>query len=259
MIAGMGDFYREIELIRDIKQNVFLAITPVILYHPDPDDSMIVAAFENGAEDFIYGAWKERLTEVRIRRVIESNRRDLSINPSTHLPGPALIEAEISRQLETAARFAVCYADLDNFKAFNDYYGYARGDKVIGLTARIIKDVVFDVCREGFVGHIAGDDFIYVIPAEEVDLICREIIKAFDAIVPYSYDEEDRDRGYIVTTSRRGDTEQFPILSISIAVLINSNGTFEHVGEMSRMLADLKKATKMRDGSNYMIERRHKY
>ena len=259
LIAGKSEFVHEIEMLQAIKGNVFLSIIPVILYHPEPSNNIVVAAFENGAEDFIYGEWLDKLVEVRIHRVIDRNRRDLSINPSTHLPGPAMIEYEIERQIKMGSEFAVCYADLDNFKAYNDYYGYSYGDRVIKLTAKIIRDVVFDVCREGFVGHIAGDDFIYVIPRDIVEKVCTWVIKSFDALIPYRYELEDRERGYITTVSRRGELENYPILTISIAVMINDNGKFSHVGELSRMLADLKKATKLKTGSNFMIERRKKY
>ena len=259
VIGGRSRFLREVELVQAVKQNIFLSVIPVILYHPEPEDNIIVAAYQNGAEEFIYGEWKDTLVEVRIRQVIERSHRDWSINPSTHLPGPTIIEREITRQLQMGAEFAVGYADLDSFKAYNDYYGYFEGDKVISLTARIIKDVVFDLCREGFVGHIAGDDFIIVIPAHLVDQICSWIIRTFDILVPYRYEPEDRQRGYITTTSRSGKIKNFPILTISIAVLINTNRKFAHIGEMSKMLADLKKATKQQEGSIYMVERRKKY
>ena len=259
MIGGKSDFLREIELVQAIKQNIFLSIIPTILYHPAPEVSVIVAAYENGAEDFLYGEWKDKLVKVRIKRVIERSQRDLAVNPSTRLPGPAIIEREITRQLDMKTEFAVCYADLDNFKAYNDYYGYVEGDKVIRLTATVIKDIVFDLCREGFVGHIAGDDFIMIIPAELVEPVCRWTIQTLDALIPYRYEPADRERGYITTLSRRGEIENFPILTISIAVTINTNGKFSHVGEMSKMLADLKRAVKRHDGSNYMVERRKKY
>ncbi len=259
IIGGRGEFSEEIELTRAIKQNVFLSIIPVVLYHPEPADTTVLAAFENGAEEFLYGDWKNRHVQVRIRRLLERSRRDLSINPSSHLPGPSIIEAEIARQIAKQMEFAVCYADLDNFKAYNDYYGYHRGDKMIQLTARVIKDTVFDLCREGFVGHIAGDDFIFIIPADMIDVICSSIIKTFDALIPYRYETVDRERGCITTKSRRGELEMFPLLTISIAVVVNNNGKFEHVGELSKMLADLKTATKRKSGSNYMIERRKKY
>ena len=252
-------FIREMEMVKLIKRNTFLAIVPVILFHTNPDENIVIAAYQAGAEDFIHGDWKEKLIEVRINKVIERSRRDMSINPSTHLPGPSIIEHEMTKLLSQQAEFAVCYADLDNFKAYNDYYGYFFGDKIIRLTARIIKDIVFDVSRGGFVGHIAGDDFICIIPKDDIDFVCRNIIKTFDSLIRPKYKTEDLNRGYIETTNRSGTIEKFPILTISIAVLINELGSFTHVGEMSKMLADLKKATKLKSGSNYMIERRSKY
>jgi diguanylate cyclase (GGDEF)-like protein len=157
------------------------------------------------------------------------------------------------------AEFAMGYADLDNFKAYNDYYGYVDGDKVIRLTSTVIKDIVFDLCREGFVGHIAGDDFIVVVPAHLVDRVFSTIIRTFDTLIPYRYEPEDRQRGYITTKSRRGEVENFPILTISIAVVVNIEQKFAHIGEISKMLVDLKTAAKLQAGSTYMVERRKKY
>lgn len=259
IIGGRGDFAHEIDLVHAAKQNVFISMIPIVLYHPEPDTSTVVAAYESGAEEFLHGEWIDRVSKVKIRKVVERNRRDLSINPSTRLPGTSIIEREITRQLEMGNDFAVCYADLDNFKAFNDYYGYSYGDKIVRLTARIIKDIVFDLCREGFVGHIAGDDFIFIVPVDLVHQTCSTIIDVFDKFIPFRYAEEDRRRGYITAADRRGNIEDFPILTISIAVLENERGKFEHMGELSRMLADLKRATKMKEGSNYMVERRAKY
>ena len=259
LIAGEGEFVRELDIVQAIKQNILLSIVPVIFYHPDPNINTVVAAYESGVEEFIYGEWVDKLVRVRIDRVIERSQRDVAVNPSTLLPGPTLIEEEINRQIHLGDRFAVAYADLDNFKAFNDYNGYVYGDKIIRLTGRILRDVVFDLCREGFVGHIAGDDFICVMPSEVVEEACRWIIKSFDAFVPYRYDEVDRERGYYESRNRRGELERFPLLSISIAVVINRNGEFQHVGELSKMLADLKAVCKAKDGSCYMIERRKKY
>jgi GGDEF domain-containing protein len=259
LIAGKSAFVEEVEMVRSIKQNILISIVPVLLFHPSPEQHVIVAAYENGAEDFIHGDWSERLAEVRLRRAIDRSRRDLATNPTTRLPGPALIEREIIRQINSGDEFAVCYADLDNFKAFNDYYGYSYGDSVIRMTGRVLKDIVHDLCREGFVGHIAGDDFVVVVPRNLVDPVCGWIIKCFDAFIPFRYDEEDREQGQIITVNRRGALEVFPLLSISIAVIVNERGRFKHIGELSRMLADLKKATKAKPGSNYMVERRQKY
>ncbi|NMC42563.1 MAG: diguanylate cyclase, partial [candidate division Zixibacteria bacterium] len=245
-----------LDTVRAIKSHTYLSIIPTILYHPRPTDTTLLAAYESGAEEFYSDAVPVRIARVKTGMLIQRAMRDLAVNPSTRLPGPGLIDQEIDRQIRMEQQFAVCYADLDNFKAYNDYYGYYYGDRVIRLTARIIKDVVFDLCHEGFVGHIGGDDFIVVIPADLVPRICEGILRTFDLIIPYRYQPEDRRRGYIITGNRRGESEKFAIMTLSIAVVVNKGRMFAHVGEMSHMLADLKKYTKSLTGSNYVVERR---
>ncbi len=262
--VGTGDisadeFMKTLDMIRRIKNHTYLAIIPTVIYHPHPGDTILTAAFENGAEEVFSEKLPVHIACVKTMMLIQRAIRDLSINPSSRLPGPASIEREIERQIEMGQQFAVCYADLDNFKAFNDYYGYYFGDRIIQLTARIIKDVVFDLCREGFVGHIGGDDFIFVIPANMVSAICENIIRTFDTLIPYRYHSDDRERGVITTANRRGTVEEYAIMTISIAVVVNKGRMFTHVGEMSHMLADLKTYTKSLEGSNYVIERRKKY
>ncbi|MEZ5359567.1 MAG: diguanylate cyclase [Candidatus Zixiibacteriota bacterium] len=254
-----SDKMRLLELTRRIKDHTFLAIVPTILYCSNPEDNDLTAAFENGAEEFYTEKTPSNIARVKTSMIIERAIRDLSVNPSSRLPGPAAIEKEIEHQISLEQQFAVCYADLDNFKAFNDYYGYYYGDRVIKLTARIIKDVVFDLCREGFVGHIGGDDFMFIIPSEKVPPVCEGIIRTFDTIIPYRYSPEDRKNGSIRTKNRNDQDEVFELMTLSIAVVINKGKMFRHVGEMSHMLADLKKYTKSLQGSNYVIERRKKY
>lgn len=248
-----------IDTVRMIKNHTYLAIIPTVLYYPKVSDTILHTAYENGAEEVFSEDVPHHISRIKTTMLIQRAFRDLSVNPSSRLPGPSIIEREIERQIEMEQNFAVCYADLDNFKAFNDYYGYYYGDRVIKLTSRIIKDVVFDLCREGFVGHIGGDDFIYVIPPELVEPICKNIIRTFDLMIPYRYQKEDRLRGQIVTKNRRDVEETYEIMTLSIAVIVNKGRVFKHVGEMSHMLADLKKYTKSLDGSNYMVERRQKY
>lgn len=259
VIAGKGNFLGELELLNLMKSHIFLAVVPTVLYHPDPQEGTIIAGYENGADDFLCGNWKDKLFEARLRMVADRSRRDIAFNPSTALPGPGLIEREIDRLIKLESDFAVCYADIDDFKAYNDYYGYYYGDRVIKLTSRIIRDTVFDLCHEGFVGHIGGDDFVFIIPPDLIEIVCKNVLHIFDVLTPYRYADEDRKRGFIRTKNRKGDMETYSLMTLSIAVLINRRGTFTHAGEMSHMLADLKKYAKSLDGSNYVIERRKKY
>ena len=249
----------EIALIAKAKERPSLATVPAIIYHPEPHRDTYLQALECGADDLIEGTWNSEIFGIRIQMLTERSKRDLGVNPTSKLPGPILINKEIQKHIDKGEQFAVCYLDIDNFKSYNDYYGYMYGDKVIRLTAHIIRDIVLDLVHDGFVGHVAGDDFIFIIPYEKVDIVNSNIIKAFDNIIPYKYKDEDREKGSIVSKDRRGVEQVFPLLTISIAILVNYDKMFTHVGEMSHMLADLKKYTKTLAGSNYMIERRHKY
>jgi diguanylate cyclase (GGDEF)-like protein len=247
-----------IEIVRAINNHLSLATIPTVIYHKEPTREEIKLGLQSGADDYLWGEWDGELMQLRIKMISENSRRDIGINPTSELPGPILIEQEIKQRLTNQEEFAVCYLDIDNFKAYNDYRGYFYGDRTIRLVARIIRDIVSDLTPGSFVGHIGGDDFIFLLPTSMVDQVCTGIIKTFDRIIPYRYEEDDRNRGQIITTNRRGETQTYELLTISIAVLI-ANGSFKHLGEMSHMLADLKSYIKTLSGSNYVVERRKKY
>ncbi|MBD3381606.1 MAG: diguanylate cyclase [candidate division Zixibacteria bacterium] len=259
IIVVENDFGRTTRLVNEAREQMFLSIVPLIIYNPTSAHKAYKQALECEADDLLMGEWNREAFATRIQMLMSRSRRDLGVNPSSRLPGPSMIEKKINQMIANDKDFAVCYLDIDNFKGYNDYYGYFYGDKVIRLTAQIVRDVVFDLVPNGFVGHVGGDDFIFVIPYQMIDMVCSNTIKTFDRIIPYRYKEEDRLRGKIVTKNRFGEDEIYSMLTISIAVLVCENKIFSHAGEMSHMLADLKKYTKKLAGSNYMIERRKKY
>jgi GGDEF domain-containing protein len=246
-------------LIREIKAHSILQFIPILVYAPGSSKNLVVDSYKLGVEEYVDKSWDAEIESAKIEMLIFRSRRDLSVNPSSKLPGPNAIEYEIDKRLHLGDKFAVCYGDLDNFKAYNDYYGYMYGDKMIRITSLIIRNVVQDLTPQGFVGHIGGDDFIFIVPIESVEPVCKNIIATFDRMAPYRYAEADREKGWIEVSNRRGIIERFPIVSISIAVIINQKRMFKHPGEMSHMMADLKKYTKSLPGSNFMIERRKKY
>ena len=259
VIAGRGTFEAELKLVKRIKTHAILSLAPLVLYHPCPQKKVILSGFDFGADDFFFSKWDTKLYSSKFKMILNRSRRDLGVNPTTRLPGTNIIQREMSRRVEKRKRFAVCYADLDNFKAYNDYYGYHYGDGLIKMTSEIIRDVVYSHTKDGFVGHIGGDDFVFIIPPDKVHLICERIINIFDRMIIRRYKKEDVLRGYIVTTNRRGKNEKYPIMTLSIAVIVNQKSMFKHVGEISRMIMDLKCYTKTLPGSNYFIERRKKY
>ena len=146
------------------------------------------------------------MVEVRIDRAIERSRRDLSINPSTYLPGPALIDREINRLLTEGENFAICYADIDNFKAFNDYFGYQKGDEIISYIAGVLTKSVEKLgSKQDFVGHIGGDDFVLVTDPSRGQFMAKHIIEEFDKGAMFLLSEEDVKRGYFEVRNRQGE------------------------------------------------------
>ena len=151
----------------------------------------------------------------------------------------------------------MAYLDIDNFKSFNDRYGYARGDEVLVVTCRILTTVVSELAgTDGFVGHVGGDDFVFMSAPSAIDAICQTLIKRFDLVIPDFYDPEDRQAGFIDSVDRRGNHERFPIMSLSIAVVTNEHRDISHPGDVSKIASELKKVAKSRPGSVYVKDNR---
>jgi len=169
-------------------------------------------------------------------------------SPTTQLPGSGAIEQDLQRRLEAKQPFAFCYLDLDNLKAYNDYYGFAKADGVVKQTGDLLRET-FTLLggADDFVGHVAGDDFVFMTTPERVDAVCQALIESFDRLIPLYYDRADRERGYIEADDRFGERRRFPIMSVSIAAVL-SDGTVPH-GELARQAAELKKRAKCIQGS----------
>ena len=193
------------------------------------------------------------------QRLKELEESCLDANPLTRLPGSVAIETVLNRRLDSGKPFAFCYVDMDNFKAFNDRYGYARGSEVIKMTAEVVAEAVAERGGQGdFVGHIGGDDFVVITTPERYGETSRTIIERFDARIRDFYDADDREKGYIQGKTRRGEAATFPIMSISIVVVTNRDRRFTsplHVGEVA---AELKDYAKDLPGSVCVVDRRGK-
>jgi len=242
-----------LEAIRQLRNDTRTSHLPMIILTALSDSSKIVEGLENGADDYIAKPYDREVLLARVRSHLRRAAQLPLRNPLTGLPGNAAIEAEINRQLEQKAKFALLYIDLDNFKAFNDVYGFARGDKAIHLVASMLRE---HTAPDDFVGHIGGDDFVVIHLGPDPEALCKRIIQVFDQSIRALYDEADLQRGYLVATDRYGITRQFGIISLSIAVVTTYNRTFHSVDEMSRVAAELKKAAKQIAGSTYKIDRR---
>ena len=179
-------------------------------------------------------------------------------NPLTNLPGNPAIQDAITERIHAGKKFVVIYCDLDNFKAYNDYYGFQQGDQVLLRIAAILQKAVNRWRKgEAFLGHLGGDDFVIVTKKDIAEQLCQAVIKMFDEEIPSLYREEDRNRGYIVAQDRMGINQQFPIISISIAIVSNEKVEFKNNIEVAEKAAELKKYAKSLSGSNFVWDRRH--
>lgn len=208
-------------------------------------------------EDYLKKSDLETEGLTRVSLAILRSERIVEVNPLTKLPGNISINRQIQAGIDSLEVFALAYADLDHFKPFNDHYGFTRGDDVIRITGRLILNIVKSKQPQGgFVGHIGGDDFVFIMSVDIIEETSEEIISAFDRIIPTLYDKNDKERGFIETLDRQGNSRKFPITSISIGIATNRSRSFSHFGEMTEVASEMKKLAKYSWGSCYLTDRR---
>lgn len=244
------------DLCRDLRENALTWHIPVLLLSAKDQTADKVQGLEEGADDYMTKPFELDELLARIKALLKRSQEAMDANPSTKLPGNISIEKAIVKRINAGSEFAVCYCDLDNFKAFNDHYGFYLGDRAIKFTGQIINETVRGKGNpEDFVGHIGGDDFIFITHPNRVDELCQAIIQRFDKGIRDMYDETDLKRGYITSKNRQGITVESPIMSISIAAITNVYHKIEHPGQISMIEGELKEFVKKMEGSNFIIDK----
>ena len=201
------------------------------------------------------GALSQDFMQMAVR-LKELEQLSLDASPLTRLPGNIAIERSINRRLREKTSFAMCYLDLDNFKSYNDRYGYIKASEILKKTGEVIHEVIKRLNDpDAFVGHIGGDDFVVIVDAKLAKVACQNIIAAFDAMIPSYYSEEDRAIGAIKGVDRYGVPRVFPLISISIAALTCQPGNYATAAEIATAAASVKDRVKESAGSNYIIVR----
>lgn len=257
LLVAEGTGGRSVEtLARDLKADPLLGRLPIVFLIRDVRVADV--DWETLAvDDYIATPYSPEDVVRRLRLCLSRMSRSLDANPLTGLPGNTSILYETTRRIETGRPFSLAYLDIDNFKSFNDRYSYGRGDEVLVVTCRLVSTAVSEGAGpEGFVGHIGGDDFVLMSAPPVMDDICQRIIRRFDLVIPDFYDEEDRTRGYLNSVDRRGNREQFPIMTVSIVMVSTETQPITHPGDLSGRVAQLKKQAKALPGSNYLSDRR---
>ena len=246
-----------VEVCKKIRRDEDNKITPIIVVSSNPERGHRLDVLKESVEyyikkpvdtDYLYHTVKN------LNRLLNINRR---ISALTGLPGNVQIHAELKKRIANKEEFSVLYLDLDNFKAYNDVYGFLKGDEIIEFTAQTtLKCIHEQFLENSFVGHIGGDDFIAIVPSIEVDKVCQSIIMEFDRNVTKFFTDDDLERGYIEVSNRKGIIEQFALTSISIGVVIGEKGRFSNILEIGEVGAQVKHMAKSVMGSSYAIDRR---
>lgn len=245
------------ELCRRIRRDPRFGHIPVLLLSARTALADRLAGIEVGADDYLTKPIAIEELSARLTMHLRRSSREQQLNPLTRLPGNLAVEQAIQTRLTAGEDFAVGYADLDHFKAYNDRYGFQAGDALLRRTSQIIATVVAPFRSGGaFVGHIGGDDFVVAANPEIIESICRNILSEFEAVAPEFYSPEDRERGMIVGHDRTGEIRCFPLTSLSIGVVICRSGNFSHVAEIAQVAAEAKGYAKRQTGNSYLIDRR---
>ena len=243
-----------IGIINDLKSDPIFGQVPVLAVLSD--DFIIPKWDYLFIEDYVRRSYIETDIIAKADLCIKRAERVIEINPLTRLPGNITIIKQIQRRLETGEIFAIAYADLDYFKPFNDKYGFGRGDEVLKMLGRLILNTVKHKQPNSFVGHIGGDDFIYIMGPDLVESATQEILDNFDRIIPTFYDAEDRAKGNIESIDREGIKKTFPIMGISIGIATNKIASYSHYGEVTERASEMKKYAKYTGGSCFRIDKR---
>ncbi len=246
-----------IEFCNGVRANEDNCITPIIVVSSNREREHRRDVLKAEVDYYIKKPIDDEYIYYTIKNItglISKNRR---ISPLTGLPGNVQIQAEMKKRLLNKEIFAILYFDLDNFKAYNDVYGFANGDEIIKFTARTIsKHIHLIEDSNNFIGHIGGDDFIAIIGKTDYDKVCQNIILEFDKCIVNYYNEIDNERGYVEVANRRGIIEQFPLTTISIAVVEVDYKTYKSTLEIGEIGAQVKHQAKTIMGSTYIINKR---
>lgn len=249
------------ELLSRIRGNPRLAMLPVIILSGDGAPQEQALEFGLGADDFISKPFNPQDLVSRVEGAVRRTCRMLGANPLTFLPGGPSIEEEAARRIKAGGPLAFFYIDIDNFKAYNDAYGYLNGDNAIKCAAGLLTDLEDDFTAENmFVGHIGGDDFAVLANPRRAEELARAIAAGFDALAPGFYSEADRARGFITSRDRTGATREFPLMTLSIAIATNEKRSLDHYAKIVDLAGEIKRhlksLNKNRTGSMYLKDRR---
>ncbi len=245
------------EVAQRLRRNPQTANTSIIMLTAKALSTDKVLGLTAGADDYIIKPFDPIELLARVKGTLRRAKEMRNLSPLTGLPGNIRIQEEIERMVREDRPFAVLYADLDNFKAYNDQKGFVRGDRLIQAAARIIQDSVAEYAgADGFVGHVGGDDFVAVVPPDVAEDAAKRIVERFDAQIADFYEPEDVERGYVEVEDRKGVMQRLPLVGVSVGIATTQVRRFAHYGEAVAVATEMKQFAKRDPRSSFAFDRR---
>ena len=254
MMPGLDGF----EVVRALRDDARTTSASIVMLTARALVVDKVAGLEAGCDDYIVKPFDPIELVARVQSALRRSRQLREVSPLTGLPGNFQIAHELERLVaDPDGEFAVLYLDIDNFKAFNDRYGFLRGDEVIRATGRLIADLLdAQESHPAFAGHIGGDDFVVVTSPGAAEPLAAAIVAGFDELAPSFYDDEDSARHVVEVADRRGELHRYPLVSISIGVVTTANRRITSQWEASTVATEMKQLAKRAGRSSYEVDRR---
>ena len=245
------------EVCRKMREDFVMSQIPVIMLTAKGDLNEKVRGLDGGANDYLVKPYSNEELLLRVRNVLEWNIKQKEANPLTGLPGNTAIERELIRRIDLKKPYAFLYIDIDNFKGFNDYYGYQKGDEIIEFLAGILTKSVEKLgSKEDFIGHIGGDDFVVIMSPSRAEMMAKYVIDEFDKGALLLLDEDDVKRGYLEVRDRQGELKRIPVMSVTMALVMSTDNKIGHFAEINDIASSLKEYGKRIKGSVVVKERR---
>jgi diguanylate cyclase (GGDEF)-like protein len=245
-----------VSVLRQIRAHPPTVSLPVILLTGRSDPADKVIGLTAGADDYVVKPFDTLELIARIAGTLRRTADIRALSPLTGLPGNHRIDVEVASRAAAGVPYALCHVDLDEFKGFNDVYGFQRGDDLLLLLASCLQKAV---TRAGFplpfLGHVGGDDFVVVCTPEQAEPLCEAAVREFDEVSPYKYDPDDAARGYLEVVDRRGERRRQAMASVSVGVAVDRHGTRDFRAVISAA-TEMKKVAKEHTGSHVAVDRR---
>lgn len=250
----------QLEICRLLKGDLMTAFIPIITIVNKRQLRQQLLDIRQGVDDYLIKPPDPLDLRIRIEMAIKRAQYSFYANSLTCLPGGRIIETVLKEKLKAETSFSFGYADIDNFKYFNDVYGYIKGDRIIMQTAYILYNTVRNFGNsDDFIGHIGGDDFVFITSCDKHMKVCQNFIEMFDRVIPFHYTKEDRQRKFIIARDRTHKMSKIPIASLSLAVVNNTGPmTFKNIVEINDRVAEIKRYLKSTPESKFMVDRRNR-